>query len=200
MYVAASLSEREGHCLYNTGVLIDREGRIVGKYRKTHLTIGESLVSGKTPGNEYPVFETDFGRVGYMICYDNHFPEVARALAIQGADVIVFSNMGDGRENGILWEPYIQTRALDNQVHIVAAVNGGRSCIVSPRGEILSIVDKTRGAIAIARCDLDVTVRNYSGREIGKRYMQVRRSDTFGILRHEYRQEAPRPLAEKKMR
>jgi len=119
MYVAASLSEREGGCLYNTGVLIDREGRIIGKYRKTHLTIGESLLSGKTPGNTYPVFETDFGRVGYMICYDNHYPEVARALAIQGADVIVFSNMGDGREKGILWEPYMRTRALDNQVHPV---------------------------------------------------------------------------------
>ncbi len=60
----------------------------------------------------------------------------------------------------------------------------------------LSIVDKTRGAIAIASCDLDVTVRNYSGRQIGKRYMQVRRSDTFDILRHEYRQETPQPLAE----
>jgi len=196
MYVAASLSEREGQCLYNTGVLIDREGRIVGKYRKAHLTIGEALLRGKTPGNSYPVFETDFGRVGYMICYDNHFPEVARALAIQGADVIIFSNMGDGREKGILWEPYMQTRALDNQVHIVAAVNGGRSCIVSPRGEILSIVDKTRGAIAMVRCDLDTTVRNYSGRQIGKRYMQVRRSDTFDILRHEYRQEKPRTSAE----
>jgi len=193
MYVAASLSEREGGRLHNTGVLIDREGRIVGKYRKTHLTIGESLLSGKTPGDTYPVFETDFGRVGYMICYDNHFPEVARALAIQGADVIVFSNMGDGREKGTLWGPYIQTRALDNQVHIVAAVNGGRSCIVSPRGEMLSIVDKTPGAIASASCDLEATVRNYSGRPIGKRYMQVRRADTFGVLRHEYRHETARP-------
>jgi predicted amidohydrolase len=187
MYVAASLSERDGPCRYNTGVLIDRAGQIVGQYRKTHLTISEALLQGKTPGDMYPVFETDFGRVGYMICYDNHFPEVARALAIQGADVLVFSNMGDGREEGILWEPYIRTRALDNQVHIVAAVNGGRSCIVSPRGELLSIVDKTPGAIASARCDLDTTVRNYSGRPIGKRYLQVRRADTFEILRHEYR-------------
>jgi len=48
----------------------------------------------------------------------------------------------------------------------------------------------------MARCDLDSTVRNYSGRPIGKRYMQVRRGDTFDILRHEYRQEIPRTSAE----
>jgi predicted amidohydrolase len=103
--------------------------------------------------------------------------------------------MGDGREKGTLWEPYVRTRALDNQVHIVAAVNGGRSCIVSPRGALLSLVDKTRGAIALARCDLDETVRNYSGRPIGKRYLQIRRAGTFDILRHEYRQETSHPTA-----
>jgi predicted amidohydrolase len=56
----------------------------------------------------------------------------SRPVGLKGADVIIFSNMGDGREGGSLWEPFIRMRALDNQVHIVAAVNGGRSCVVSP--------------------------------------------------------------------
>jgi len=186
MYVAASLLERDGPLIYNTGVLLDRAGVIVGKYRKTHPTIGESLLKGVRPGGEYPVFQTDFGRVGYVICFDNHYPEVARILAVKGAEVLVFSNMGDGREEGTLWEPYIRTRALDNQVHIVAAVNGGRSCVVSPRGEILSMTEKQPGEIAQAECNLDESVRNYSGRQIGKRYLQVRRADTFDPLTHHY--------------
>jgi len=182
MYVCASLSERDGDRIYNTGVIIDRSGAIVGKYRKTHVTITENLLSGKTPGDTYPIFQTDIGPVGYMICYDNHYPEVARTLAVKGAEIIVFSNMGDGREGGTLWETYIRTRALDNQVHIVAAVNGGRSCIVSPKGEILDMDDRTPGAIVSARCDLDTSVSDFTGRPIRKRYLRIRRADTFAPL------------------
>ena len=121
-------------------------------------------------------------RIGYMICFDNHYPEVSRILAVKGAEIIVFSNMGDGREKGILWEAYMQTRALDNNVHIAASVNGGRSCIVSPRGEILSMSGQSPGSMAIAECDLDQSVRAWTGRPIDKRYLRVRRSETFEPL------------------
>ena len=90
--------------------------------------------------------------------------------------------MGDGREGGTLWEPCIRTRALDNNVHIVASVNVGRSCIVDPRGEILSMVDKTPGAVAAARCDLGVSLSNFTRRPIGNRYQRMRRSDTYAPL------------------
>jgi len=60
IYIAASLKERDENLIYNTAVLIDREGQIVGKYHKVHLTTGEQLISGLKPGNEYPVFQTDF--------------------------------------------------------------------------------------------------------------------------------------------
>jgi len=182
MYVAASLREKDGEAHYNTGILIDRAGEIIGKYRKTHLAPGEGLLSGYTPGDSYPVFRTDIGTVGYIICYDYHFPETARILATRGAEMILLSNMGDGREGGTLWEPCIRTRALDNNVHIVASVNGGRSCIVDPRGEILSMVDGTPGAIASARCDLNVSLSNFTRRPIGNRYQRMRRSDTYTPL------------------
>lgn len=181
-YIAASLLEREADALYNTGILIDRAGGIVGRYRKTHLAPGEDLLQGTAPGYDYPIFETDFGNVGYMICYDAHFPEVARILSLKGADTILFSNMGDGREGGTLWEPFIRMRALDNQIHIVAAVNGGRSCVVSPKGEILAISDRERGAWVSAECDLDTSACNYSGRPIRGRYNLYRREETFDSL------------------
>lgn len=181
-YIAASLLERDGALLYNTGVLIDRQGAIVGKYHKTHPTIGESLTGGITPGDDFPVFDTDLGRVGYMICFDNHYPEVARTLAVKGAEIIVYSNMADSREKGALWEPYVRTRALDNGVYIVAAVNARGTCIVSPRGEVVASAAPQPGAIARADCPLGISVRNYSGREIGKRYLLLRRFDLFTPL------------------
>jgi apolipoprotein N-acyltransferase len=85
-WVATSLHEREGDLLYNTAVLIDRQGRIAGKYRKVHLATVEGE-GGITPGREYPVFDTDFGRVGMLVCWDNWFPETARAMRLKGAEL-----------------------------------------------------------------------------------------------------------------
>ena len=185
IYVAASILERQGNAIYNTGFLVDRTGGLLGKYRKTHLPIGEGLLGGTAPGDVHPVFYTDFGRVGYMICYDGHFPEFARILALQGVDVILHSNMGDGREGGGLWEPVVRTRAVDNQVHIAAAVNSGRSCIVSPKGEMLAMADQTPGAVVTARCDLDASLCDFTGRPIYRRYDQIRRVDIYApLLRH----------------
>lgn len=181
-YVAASLYEREGDAIYNTGLLIDREGGIIGKYRKTHLPFGEGFPGGVAPGHEYPVFDTDLGCVGIMICYDTHFPEVARILSLRGAEIILNPNMGDGREGGILWEPVIRTRAIDNQVHVVAAINGGRSCIISPLGEVLAMTDRTRGSIAYATCNIGVTLHDSTTRVVRRRYDRGRRTDTYRVL------------------
>lgn len=68
-YVVAGIYEREGPVIYNTAVLIDRAGNVAGKYRKVYVPRGE-IEGGLTPGNDYPVFQTDFGTVGLMICYD----------------------------------------------------------------------------------------------------------------------------------
>jgi predicted amidohydrolase len=78
----------------------DRSGNIVGKYRRTHPTVAEMVLKGVTPGDDYPVLETDFGRIGYQICYDNHFPEVARILSFKGAQIVLHPNMADNREQG----------------------------------------------------------------------------------------------------
>ena len=87
LYIVAGLLEKDGNVVYNTAVLIDKKGKIVGKYRKISLP-REEIDGGITPGDETPVFDTDFGRIGMMICWDVTFPETARALAKQGAEVI----------------------------------------------------------------------------------------------------------------
>jgi predicted amidohydrolase len=107
---------------------------------------------------------------------------VSRLLGLQGVDVILFSNMGDSREGGTLWESVVRTRAVDNQVHIVAAVNSGRSCIVSPKGELLATTDKTPGVAAVAACDLNASLCDFTNRPIHRRYDQLRRADLFGDL------------------
>ncbi len=87
IWVVASLCEIDGGRLYNAGVLIDRDGQLKGKYRKVHLPLGE-WKSGVVPGNEYPVFETDFGKVAIQICYDWFFPEIAAIWGLKGAEIV----------------------------------------------------------------------------------------------------------------
>ena len=87
MYIVAGILEREYEVVYNTAILIGRNGELIGKYRKVSLP-REEIEGGITPGDSLPVFDADFGCIGIMICWDVTFPEVARTLAMQGADVI----------------------------------------------------------------------------------------------------------------
>ena len=96
LYLVAGLYERSGTTLYNTSVLIGRDGSLVGKYRKLCLP-REEIDGGLTPGVEYPVFDTDFGRIGMMICWDLSYPEVARAC--EGGAEVIFLPIWGGNEN-----------------------------------------------------------------------------------------------------
>jgi predicted amidohydrolase len=180
-YVGASVLEQSQDRAYNTGVLIDRHGGFVGKYRKTHLPAGESLGRGIAPGNDYPLFHTDFGIVSFMICHDGHFPEVARILALKGAGLILFPNMGDGREGGSLWDSVLRTRAVDSQIPIAAALNNGRSRIVSQKGVFLAETEE-KGGVIWADCDPSESMCDFTGQPIHRRYDLLRRYDTFDAL------------------
>ena len=113
IYIVAGIYERDGPIIYNTSVLIDRDGNLAGKYRKTCLPRGE-IQGGITPGNDLPVFDTDFGRIGMMICWDVTFPEPAQSLALKGAEIIMLPIWG-----GIL--NLAKARAIENQVFIVSS-------------------------------------------------------------------------------
>jgi predicted amidohydrolase len=185
VYIAASIAERADDLRHNTAVLIDRQGNIVAKYRKSHLTMHEHLLSGITEGDDFVVHQADFGKVGLMVCWDHHFPEVARILALKGAEILAMPNAADAREGGTLWESAMRMRAVDNHVFIATAVNFGRSMIVGPDGNILAKnakVAQEPGGVVHAVCALGDSVANYSGQPINKRYLQVRRPEIYETL------------------
>jgi predicted amidohydrolase len=119
MYVAGTFyhMDRSDGNLYNTGLIIGRDGSIVGRYDKNHPFSPELLDGGVTPGTNVPVFETDFGNIGMMICYDSWFTDVTELLALRGAEVVLFPNAG-------YYQSIIPARAADNCVRIIASSLG----------------------------------------------------------------------------
>jgi len=144
-YIIAGIYEREGAAVYNTAVLIDRKGEVAGKYRKVYLP-REEVERGLTPGTHFPVFQTDFGKVGLMICYDVFFAEPARALANQGADMILLPIWGGD-------ETLAKARAIENGVFLIASGYDHPTYIMDPFGERLSQA-REEGTAAVATVDL----------------------------------------------
>jgi predicted amidohydrolase len=137
--VVAGLYERSGKVIYNTAVLLGRKGELVGAYRKTHLP-REEWEQGITPGSLYPVFTTDFGTVGLMICWDLQFPEPARALAAQGADLILLPIWGGS-------EVLARARAIENCVFLVSSSYDMKSFVVNPAGQVLAEATSERPVV-----------------------------------------------------
>ncbi len=121
MYVAGTIGRYDPATdrLYNSALLFDREGTLMGWYDKIHLYGPELYRQGMTPGDRVPVFQTDFGTVGFMTCYDSWFPDVAELAALRGAEILLFPNLGYDR--GLM-----HTRSLDNHITLVTSTRSGR--------------------------------------------------------------------------
>ena len=147
----------------NRAFLIDDEGSLLGGYSKTHLTKDEASVLER--GSEYPVFQTKLGNIGIAICYDICFPEVARVLALKGAQVLLVpAAWRNNRYDSCWWELSLSSRALDNLVY-VAGINmsgpanknevfTGRSSLYGPTGEKLCDCGETEETILYGWIDL----------------------------------------------
>jgi predicted amidohydrolase len=129
-YLAAGIYERERTAVYNTCVFLGRDGKLLGKYRKVCLP-REEIDGGITPGREYPVFDTDLGKVGLMICWDLSYPEVARELSRRGAEVILLPIWGGN-------ETLARARAIENQVYMVASGYDFTTAILDREGKDLA--------------------------------------------------------------
>ncbi len=169
--VGGSISELDGDRVYNTSFVFDRQGKIIAKHRKMHLfdidvkggqSFKESLVL--SAGEDVTVFDTPFCKVGLCICYDYRFPELARLMALKGAQIIIVPaafNMTTGPAH---WEIMFRSRSLDNQVYSVGVApardeNGGyvsyaNSIAVSPWGDVIKRFGE-KEQLEITELDLD---------------------------------------------
>jgi predicted amidohydrolase len=159
MHIVLSLNEREGVHYYNTGLLIDRKGGIAGKYRKVQLPLCEGE-DGFTPGRDFPVFDTDFGRIGILICWDHGFPEIARTMAAKGAEILFLPS---------LWHTEVQApaRAADNGVYVVVSAPQWTKTpcrVINPEGEVIASVmggEHNENGLCTATIDLDKRYYTY---------------------------------------
>ncbi len=162
LYIVAGLYERYKHIVYNVAVLLGPDGKLVGKYRKVCLPRDE-IAAGVTPGKDYPVFKTRFGKVGLMVCYDGFFPEVARELSKNGAEVIAWPVWGC---NPIL----AAARACENHVYLVsstytdASSNWTLTAIYGHDGKPIVKAAKW-GTVIVA--DVDLAARHFWRNNLG---------------------------------
>ncbi len=156
---------------YNTSLFFDRNGNLAAKYRKIHLfevdisdgpSVNESDVIAA--GKEAIVVDTEFGRVGFAICYDLRFPELFHALADGGAELIFMPANFTAVTGAAHWEVLLRARAIENTCYIAAAGQVGRkpdfesyghSMIIDPWGRILAEQEEGEGLI-FAEFDTDV--------------------------------------------
>ncbi len=157
--------------LYNTAAVIDADGSYLGKYRKHHIphTSGFWEKFFFRPGNlGYPVFETRYAKVGVYICYDRHFPEGARALGLNGAEVVYNPSATVAGLSQYLWKLEQPAHAVANG-YFMGCINRvgeekpwnlgrfyGSSYFVDPRGEIFSIASEAKDELLVAEFDLDM--------------------------------------------
>lgn len=156
--VAGSVIERDGERLYNTSYLVT-DGKIAGKYRKSHLFNYGKIMEGEVfaAGDAPAVLDIRGFRVGITICYDLRFPELFRAEALLGAEVIVNVAAFLEETGRAHWMPLLRARAIENLAYIVAANQAGmesnrflyhgHSCIIDPWGRVLRKAGTGEGTI-----------------------------------------------------
>jgi predicted amidohydrolase len=145
VHLVLGFLEKDGSHLHNSAALISPEGKILGVYHKNHRNQGFYHPSFYYPGDEIPVFDTTFGKVGILICFDRQIPEVARCLALQGARLILNPSYGSTGE----WnDALVRTRAYENEA-VYVFTHPRQSLIVDSKGRVVSRSD-TADSMAIA--------------------------------------------------
>ncbi len=157
--VGGSIVEREGDRYFNTSLLFDRHGKLIGRYRKSHLLAYHSQESNLLScGDEAPTFATPLAQLGVAICYDLRFPELFREMAFAGAEVFIVPAAWPITRMEA-WTALCHARAVENQAYVIAcgATGGrllGRSMVVDPWGVTVASLGGEEGVLN-ATLDLD---------------------------------------------
>jgi beta-ureidopropionase len=195
MAMVVPIYEEEMTGLYfNTAVVLDADGRYLGKYRKHHIPQVAPGFWEKfyfTPGDTgYPAFPTRYAKVGVYICYDRHFPEGARILGLNGAEIVFNPSATVAGLSEHLWEIEQPAHAVANG-YFVGAVNRvgvekpwaigefyGKSYFCTPRGNILAQASRNKDEVLVADLDLDLIA------EVRKtwQFFRDRRPESYGAL------------------
>jgi beta-ureidopropionase len=186
--------EEQPGVYYNTAAVIDADGRFLGKYRKTHIPHCKPGFWEKfyfRPGNlGYPVFDTAVGKIGVYICYDRHFPEGARALGLNGAEIVLNPSATVAGLSEYLWKLEQPAHAVANG-YFVGAINRvgvetpwnigefyGTSYFCDPRGRIIAEAPRDQDHVLVADLDLDLIAEVRSVWQ----FYRDRRPDAYGAL------------------
>ncbi|MFA5265220.1 MAG: carbon-nitrogen hydrolase family protein [Opitutaceae bacterium] len=154
----------------NAAVFVDREGGLLGIYRKAHpvaLQNSDSLEDGTTPGHEFPVFDCDFGRVGIQICFDMMYAEGWQALAAKGADIVALASASPATAKPAMY-------ALQHGYYVVSAVPRDHASVYSPLGIIEAEAQKP-GEVLVHQIDLSYAILQWDpllddGKALAKKY------------------------------
>jgi predicted amidohydrolase len=183
MNVVVGLYQPEGDKIVNSAVLFGRDGSVIGRYRKVHLSPDESWLV--TPGESFPAFVTDIGVVGMIVCYDDLWAESMLASALNGARIICHPMACASPPE---WR--MRTRAWDTQAFYVTSGYAG-SGIVSPEGKMLSNAGDCDPTVVSAEADIEHASLNsenswetiYSGiRDSRERRLKLRRPGAYRVL------------------
>ncbi len=149
-YIACPILLKHRSIVYNAIVLLNREGEVAGSYYKMFPTLGE-LSLGVTPGSEATVLETDFGKVGFAICFDLNFREVAADLHAKGAELVCFSSMYPGGMQ-------LQHWALEYHWWMLSAIGSPQGLLVDPLGRVRKGAQPNYQPVLSASINLDCLV------------------------------------------
>lgn len=189
MYLVACFYEQEQEAIYNSAVLFGRDGKVVGRYHKVNLPLYETWLV--TNGDSFPVFDTDLGPVGMLICYDEAWPETAASLAMNGAQIICHPSAAS------IADYRMRTRAMDEQVFYISSTARG-SRIVAPNAKVLADAGEQEEVVVTADVVLegatlapeDYWEYLYTGiRDHRERHLKLRQAAAYHVLSH------PRPPA-----
>jgi predicted amidohydrolase len=194
MVVCAGYCEQAGDHRYNSVVCV-HDGRVLGNHRKVHQPLREN--ASYASGDSFAAFDTPVGRLGLLICYDKAFPEAARALALDGAEIIVVVSAWPGSRTNApadladdrwtrRFDLFDRARALENQVVWLSANQSGTfgslrfvcsAKVVDPGGDVLATTGTAAG-MAVADVDVAAAV-TAARRSMG--HLRDRRPDTYAL-------------------